>query len=40
MVMSSNLMAALGLETSAVEAESDWKPPEQSGLKNSAPIVE
>jgi hypothetical protein len=32
MNMSANLMRALGLDTSGVEVESDWKPPERSGI--------
>ncbi len=30
--MSLNLMKALGLDTTGMEVESDWKPPERSGI--------
>ena len=32
MNMSANLMRALGLDTSGMEVESDWKPPERAGI--------
>jgi hypothetical protein len=37
--MSANLMKALGLDTSEIDTDTDWKPPARSGLDNSAPII-
>jgi hypothetical protein len=37
-VMSANLMRALGMDTSHIDTETDWKPPERSGLEHSDAI--
>ena len=37
--MSSNLMSALGLDSSEVDVKTDWKPPSRAGLDNSDAIV-
>lgn len=38
--LSPNLMALLGVNSTPVKVETDWRPPERAGLDNSAPLVD